>query len=128
MTRTTIGAPSRASLDVRALPLRTLHVRTAQLRTVNIRTVNIRTLGLCALALCALGLGGCRSDGGVGRRDSQRSLRLTLDQIETQYDRDVAATDANFAKLSQWYSDEVSDPWSEVNRTVNLYLEGHAED
>jgi len=82
--------------------------------------------GVLAVGLLAVGLAGCRSDGGIGRRDSQRSLSLTLDQIEIQYERDMKATRANMSKMSDWFSGEVNDPWSEVDRTVGLYLEGDA--
>jgi hypothetical protein len=79
---------------------------------------------LVILATAALIVGGCRSDGGVGRRDAQRSLTETLDMIERNYERDVKATRANMERISGWFERETSEPWREINRTVNLYLEG----
>ncbi len=89
--------------------------------------LSLRTVGtLVLLGLTTTALSGCRSDGGVGRRDSQRSMRFTLDAVESQYERDVANTNANASELSDWFDGEVSDPWAGVQRTVHLYLEGNA--
>ena len=81
---------------------------------------------LFVLGVAAVALTGCRSDGGVGRRDAQRSLTTTLDLIEAQYERDVRATQANGEMFSNWWDRQMSAPWRDVNRAVNLYLEGDA--
>jgi len=86
----------------------------------------MRTTLAFALTVTALALWGCRSDGGLGRRDSLRAMRWTLDVLDTQYESDVEATGNNVEALGDWAVREVTDPTYEMERTARLYLEGEA--
>ncbi len=84
-----------------------------------------RTLFVLALSTAAFLLAACRSDGGVGRRDSLRGMRWTLDTLSWRHDLDVKTTRRNFDELAAWCEREVTHPTQAMERTMDMYLEGH---
>lgn len=88
-------------------------------------TTTLRALAFAALAAAALG--GCRSDGGIGRRDSMRGMRATIDSVSQQHERDVRNTARNIDALEDWFIRETTHPTEKMERTLSMYLEGHVE-
>ena len=71
-------------------------------------------------------LGACRSDGGIGRRDTMHGMRWTLDTVSRQCALDEERTSGNLDAIADWFAYEVSHPTEQMRRTMSMYLEGHA--
>ncbi len=77
---------------------------------------------LCLIA--TLLLGACRSDGGIGRADSERALAWNASVVATHYRGNVEATSSNVERLGNWFSGELDAPWEGMRQTWVLYSEG----
>ncbi len=84
-------------------------------------------LALSALVLAATALGACRSDGGIGRYDSERSRVWTADRMQTHHKRDVVNTQSNLETLSDLAgitNRSFESARTEWAKTWSLYIEG----
>ncbi len=79
-----------------------------------------------ALACGALFLAGCRSDGGVGRRDNAISAEWTAQQMGRQFDRDVHDFSGHFRDQVGRLGDEFHDAADGFRATRDLYVRGSA--
>jgi hypothetical protein len=82
-----------------------------------------RQLALLALVLLAAG---CRSDGGIDRRDCKQGLDFALHSFSQQTKLDVANTGKTLGSVPGALSDSVPDSVKTMRTTCDLYLDTHA--
>ena len=78
------------------------------------------------LALVVLGAAGCRSDGGVDRRDCQQGMSFALRSLARQTQEDIAETQAFVASVPSRLSHHTTESVKNLRGTYSLYLDTHA--
>jgi hypothetical protein len=74
--------------------------------------------------LCAA----CRSDGGFGRKDSERDLRFSTQSVVRQTEEDARTITRTIGNVPQKLSESVADSWRSMRRTWDLYFENHEDE
>ena len=77
------------------------------------------------LVLVVLFAAGCRSDGGIDRRDCDQGINFTLRALSRQTQDDVAETQAFFSSVPGFLSRSASSSMRNLRDVKNLYLETH---
>jgi hypothetical protein len=77
--------------------------------------------------VAALSCVGCRSDGGLDRKDSERDLRFSTSVVAAQTEEDARTIARTISDIPQSLSESFSESWRDLRRTWNLYLENHED-
>jgi hypothetical protein len=77
------------------------------------------------LVLFALAAAGCRSDGGIDRRDCQQGMNFTLRALAQQTKDDIAETSALVTSLPGSFSRATSQSVTNLRDTYTLYFDTH---
>jgi hypothetical protein len=86
--------------------------------------MNARKLLMPTLLATAAALGGCRSDGGFGRKDSSRSLGWSLSRLSAHTAEDADRTAETVAGAPAALGRSVERSSDNLGDTYRLYFEG----
>ena len=69
-----------------------------------------------------MALAGCRSDGGLGRKDSAHSWSWTTDTLAYRMHENVESTNRTISSVPAWLQDEWRQGWIDFGVTNDLFV------
>src|SRR5262249_26292679 len=118
-------APRDARRIVRAKmrPCAASKGRKARARRSRVRRYRMTRPTIFLLGTCLLAAAGCRSDGGIDRKDTARGLGFASASVKRQTREDVEHTEKSVAAIPGNVKRSFREGWRGMKETYFLYLE-----